>query len=107
VGLVTIFYCFRFQTSIPVASYDSQVYGEGIRPRLDTGFLESSACRFSRHGPQKTLLQTVLLLRALQLRSNGPSIVNVFAGRCLAMSLLSLFPVAVTGVTGRSPALGR
>jgi hypothetical protein len=56
---------------------------------------------------QKTPLETILLLRALQLPSNGPSIVNVLAGRCLAMSLLSLFPVAVTGVTGRSPAPGR
>ena len=30
-----------------VASYDSQGYDEGIRPRLHTGFLKSSTCRFS------------------------------------------------------------
>jgi hypothetical protein len=33
VGLVTIFYCLRFETSL-FASYDSQGYGGGIRPRL-------------------------------------------------------------------------
>jgi hypothetical protein len=36
-GLVTIFYCLRFETSLFVASYDSQGHGEGIRPRLHTG----------------------------------------------------------------------
>jgi hypothetical protein len=35
--LATIFYCFRFETSHLVASYDSQGYREGIRPRLHTG----------------------------------------------------------------------
>jgi hypothetical protein len=43
VGLVTIFYCLRFETSLFVASYDSQGYGGGIRPRLHTGFLLSLA----------------------------------------------------------------
>jgi hypothetical protein len=37
VGLVTIIYCLRFETSLFVASYDSQGYGGGIRPRLHTG----------------------------------------------------------------------
>jgi hypothetical protein len=32
-GLVTIFYCLRFETSPFVASYDSQGNGGGIRPR--------------------------------------------------------------------------
>jgi hypothetical protein len=36
-GLVTIFYCLRFETSIFIASYDSQGYGGCIRPRLHTG----------------------------------------------------------------------
>jgi hypothetical protein len=30
VGLVTIFYCLRFETSLFVASYDSQGYGGGM-----------------------------------------------------------------------------
>jgi hypothetical protein len=39
VGLATIFYCLRFETSLFVASYDSQGYGGGIRLRLHTGGL--------------------------------------------------------------------
>jgi hypothetical protein len=35
--LATIFYCLRFETSLFVASYDSQGHGGGIRPRLHTG----------------------------------------------------------------------
>jgi hypothetical protein len=35
-GLATIFYCLRFETSLFVASYDSQDHGGGIRPRLHT-----------------------------------------------------------------------
>jgi hypothetical protein len=42
-GLVTIFYCLRFETSIFVASYDSQGYGGGIRTRLHTGELLSDS----------------------------------------------------------------
>jgi hypothetical protein len=38
-GLVTIVYCLRFETCLFVASYDSQGYGGGIRPRLHTGCL--------------------------------------------------------------------
>jgi hypothetical protein len=36
-GLETIFYCLRFETSLFVAPYDSQGHGGGIRPRLHTG----------------------------------------------------------------------
>jgi hypothetical protein len=36
-GLETVFYCLRFETSLFVASYDSQGHGGGIRPRLHTG----------------------------------------------------------------------
>jgi hypothetical protein len=39
VGLATIFYCLRFETSLFIASYDSQGYGGSIRPRLHTGRL--------------------------------------------------------------------
>jgi hypothetical protein len=35
-GVAAIFYCLRFETSIFVASYDSQGHGGGIRPRLHT-----------------------------------------------------------------------
>jgi hypothetical protein len=36
VGLATILYCLRFETSLFVVSYDSQGYGGGIRLRLHT-----------------------------------------------------------------------
>jgi hypothetical protein len=36
-GLATVVYCLRFETSLFVASYDSQGHGGGIRPRLHTG----------------------------------------------------------------------
>jgi hypothetical protein len=36
-GLATVLYCLRFETSFFVASYDSQGHGGGIRPRLHTG----------------------------------------------------------------------
>jgi hypothetical protein len=37
----TIFYCLRFETSLFVASYDSQGHGGGIRPHLRMGTLYS------------------------------------------------------------------
>jgi hypothetical protein len=37
VGLVAIFYCLIFETSLFIASYDSQGHGGSIRPRLHTG----------------------------------------------------------------------
>jgi hypothetical protein len=40
--LATIFYCLRVETSLFVASYDSQGHGGGIRPRLHTGELLGS-----------------------------------------------------------------
>jgi hypothetical protein len=44
-GLATVFYCLRFQTSLFVASYDSQGHDGGIRPRLHTGLSLSLICR--------------------------------------------------------------
>jgi hypothetical protein len=41
---VTIFYSFRFETSLFVASYDSQGHCGGIRPRLHTGEFFWSRC---------------------------------------------------------------
>jgi hypothetical protein len=66
VGLVTIFYCHRFETSPCVASYDSQGYGGGIRLRLHTGIgfalRTRPAYNISARTAQKTALPTVLLL---------------------------------------------
>jgi hypothetical protein len=36
-GLKTIFYCLRFETTLFVTSYDSRGYGGSIRPRLHKG----------------------------------------------------------------------
>jgi hypothetical protein len=46
--LVTVFYSLRFDTSVFVASYDSQGYGGGIRPRLHTGLTQSKSKSKSR-----------------------------------------------------------
>jgi hypothetical protein len=43
---VTIFYCLRFETSLFVASYDSQGHGGGIRTRLHTGIVIAAAPRY-------------------------------------------------------------
>jgi hypothetical protein len=37
-GLATVFYCLRSETSLFVASNDSQGHGGGIQPRLHTGY---------------------------------------------------------------------
>jgi hypothetical protein len=45
VGLAAIFYCLRFDTSLFVASYDTQGYSGNIRPHLHKGrTLELSNC---------------------------------------------------------------
>jgi hypothetical protein len=50
VFLATIFYCLRFETSLFVASYDSQGHGGGIRPRLHTStFLLNNIYKFSSY----------------------------------------------------------
>jgi hypothetical protein len=55
---VAIFYCLRFETSLFVASYNSQGHGGGIRPRLHTVILSNGLhCflyRLCTDHPQKT-----------------------------------------------------
>jgi hypothetical protein len=43
-GLATIYYCLKFETSLFVASYDWQGHGGGIRPRLHTRIHPASGC---------------------------------------------------------------
>jgi hypothetical protein len=56
--LTTVFYCLRFETSLSVASYDSQGHGGGIRPRLHTGkpllYFIVSSYNSSKRTPRKT-----------------------------------------------------
>jgi hypothetical protein len=63
VGLATIFYCLKFETSLFVASYDSQGYGGGIRHRIHTGFWTIAPVVLLitfEHGPHKTPFIVVL-----------------------------------------------
>jgi hypothetical protein len=79
-GLETIFYCLTFETSLFVASYDSQGHGGGIRPSLHTR--SRFLCPFvtPRHGPQ---------------RKHSLYIVKVcLMVRCLAMDILLLHAYA-------------
>jgi hypothetical protein len=63
-GLATMFYCLRFETSLFVISYDSQVYGGGIRPRLHTGIFDCILiwffCYMAYQYPRKRLLNTCI-----------------------------------------------
>jgi hypothetical protein len=62
VGFVAIFYCLRFETSLFVASYDSQGHGGGIRPRLHTGFSNNWLCPLlikSRHGLHRKHISSI------------------------------------------------
>jgi hypothetical protein len=57
-GLVTIFYCLRFETSLFVASYDSQGYGGGSQPCLHTDGSELNSVRLL-HGVSVSTETTV------------------------------------------------
>jgi hypothetical protein len=91
--LVAIFYCLRFETSLFVASYDSQGYGGGIRPRLHMG-----GCRI-----KKSKLTAARLVSSLykprpdpteNTASNNPifvmggSLTMLFGNVCLFICLL-------------------
>jgi hypothetical protein len=58
-GLETIFYCLRFEISLPVASYDSQGYDEGSEPHLYKSITESG------RNDERLLPSTVRLLLPL------------------------------------------
>jgi hypothetical protein len=88
-GLVTIFYCLRFGTSLFVASSDSRGYGGGIRPRLHTGlspipgvvwppFITSRESDMSHHVAQLTVL-------CYSVSCHGNAVVNI---RCRGYSFL-------------------
>jgi hypothetical protein len=72
-GIVTIFYCLRFETSLFVTFYDSQAYGGGILPCLHTGCLADSLL---------TLLLLLLLLYICLVYQIGESELNSSAIFC-------------------------
>jgi hypothetical protein len=55
VGLAVIFYRLSFETSLFVASYDSQGHGGRIRPRLHTGFESESESYVTTDGQSASL----------------------------------------------------
>jgi hypothetical protein len=70
-GFATVFYCLKFETSLFVASYDSQGHGGDIRPRLHTGdelaseFTSLTSTLHRHHGKRPIVVDvfTVPLLR--------------------------------------------
>jgi hypothetical protein len=93
-GLATLIYCLRFESSLFVASYDSQGYGGGIRPRLLTGvdWLQLGWCRYITPwpGPRRPFPTVPVLLLVDSLRgdmlisrslpSNGSTRYNINQG---------------------------
>jgi hypothetical protein len=106
-GLMTIFYCLRFDTlptwvaqlyhqapcSPFVASYDSQGYGGGIRTHLHAGVLQLLAPGNLRNSAQKTPLPKFLHCCLRTLLSDSSGTVACLRCRCLVMdfSLAPLF----------------
>jgi hypothetical protein len=85
-GLSTIFYCLSFETSLFVASYDSQGHGGGIRPRLHRGqFVFLITPRHGQHRRHSSSIVACVLCRGNlfteQLPSNNPGFIYVFNGR--------------------------
>jgi hypothetical protein len=106
-GLVTIFYCLRFETSFFVASYNSQGHGGGIRTRIHMGGLNSSQlnssleplCTDCAKKAPSLLWEDVF---TAPLRNNGRNSIDacVFYSlemclprRCLAMNVYSDFSI--------------
>jgi hypothetical protein len=86
VGLVAIFYFLRFETSLFVASYDSQGHGGGIRPRLHMGIKVTLLLQLSSLEPH-------CMDRVENAFSNSTSIVvclSVAAGTCLPSRCLEM-----------------
>jgi hypothetical protein len=77
-GLETVFYCLRFETSLFVASYDSQGHGGGIRPCLHTGNSVKSS-QFSLYSRGTDHIENrVLLLMGHHVAQHGPIRRKVF-----------------------------
>jgi hypothetical protein len=89
-GLATVFYCLRFETSLFVASYDSQGHGGGIRPRHHTGTNSGFGFRYISSGrtPQKTPLPIILLLLRVHIRFQEDMSTETLPSSCRLFRLL-------------------
>jgi hypothetical protein len=74
VELATIFYSLRFETSLFVASYDSQGYGGGIRACLHTQSTPVVFFLTTLHGPSRKHRLQKFLYSYMRLPSNSPDI---------------------------------
>jgi hypothetical protein len=92
---VTIFYCLRFETSLFVASYDSQGHGGGIRPRLHTGH-ESAVIAYLFNKPPPPLF--LLVDSLLFLNFPAPSSLSFFHfcwGKCGIYLVAIILPISL------------
>jgi hypothetical protein len=92
-GLETIFYCLRFETSLFVASYDSQGHGGGILPSLHTGIQLNEETTDSLNASTVGALTTFKSFVPMNWKKKRQTQHN------LELSFLK----AITDVTGKSP----
>jgi hypothetical protein len=79
VGLATIVYCLRIETSLFFASYNSQGCSGGIRPRLHTEWTPIVFFLSTLHGPsRKHCFQQFLYCSYRRLPSDSSDIVDMF-----------------------------
>jgi hypothetical protein len=86
-GLATVYYCLRFETSLFVASYDSQGHDGGIRPRLHTGlFLLSAALGSSLYSLRADPTENTVFI----VTASIVACIFVAAGTCLTSCCLTI-----------------
>jgi hypothetical protein len=102
-GLATIFYCLTFETSLFVASYDSQGHGGSIQSRLNTGkllfwvlILQPMVSRSVRLGiKHQSGAYDQILNTVRQLRVCGCGTLSLTRGRVCPLQLLMALTSAV------------
>jgi hypothetical protein len=93
-GLATIFYCLTFETSLSVASYDSQGHGGGIRPRLHTGYSGLGSSLYSlRADPTENTVSIFIAQQYFDccLRIRCPSLTTTLPRQCASLERKSFY----------------
>jgi hypothetical protein len=91
-GLAPVFYSLRFETSLFVASYDSQGHGGGIRPRLHTGGHCTTGLPIQSRGghiENTSVAQQWIYVNHIE---STFSFIVVFTAHCIATEIGSAFP---------------